>query len=78
MYGSLTGFSANNNQLWSQDSPGIAENSQGGEFFGSALASGGFDNDGFDDLAIGVPVEHNGTEPGLGAVHVLYGSLIYY
>lgn len=74
-YGSLTGISSTNNQLWHQDSPGIAENAQGGEFFGTALASGDFDNDGFDDLAIGVPVEHSGNEPGLGAVHVLYGSL---
>jgi len=74
LYGSVTGLSATNNQLWSQDSPGIAENAQGGEWFGYALASGDFDKDGFDDLAIGVPNEHSGSEPGLGAVHVLYGS----
>ncbi len=75
LYGSLTGISATNNQLWSQDSPNIVENAQGSERFGAALASGDFDNDGFDDLAIGVPLEHGGAEPGLGAVHVLYGSL---
>lgn len=74
-YGGISGISATNNQVWHQNSPGIAEIAEGSENFGSALASGDFDNDGFDDLAIGVPLEHSGSEPGLGAVHVLYGSL---
>jgi FG-GAP repeat len=71
----MTGLTSSNNQLWSQESPGIADNAQLGDRFGAALTTGDFDNDGFDDLAIGVPVEHGGVaEPGLGAVHVLYGS----
>lgn len=76
LYGSAVGLTDTNNQLWSQNSSGIAETAEGGERFGAALATGDFDNDGFDDLAIGVPNEHNGVaEPGLGAVHVLYGSV---
>jgi hypothetical protein len=39
-----------------------------------AKVSGDFDNDGFDDLAIGVPREDNGAIVDCGAVHVLYGE----
>ena len=42
--------------------------------FGSALAAGDFDNDGFADLAVGVPVEDVGSTANAGAVNVLYGS----
>lgn len=42
--------------------------------FGSAMASGDFDDDGFADLAVGVPGEKVGTHPGAGSVHVFYGS----
>jgi uncharacterized protein (TIGR03437 family) len=42
-----------------------------GDNFGFSLASGDFNNDGFDDLAIGAPGE-NGTE---GLVNVVYGSV---
>ena len=33
-----------------------------------------YNDDGYDDLAIGVPYESVGTHPGAGAVHVLYGG----
>ncbi len=42
--------------------------------FAQAKVSGDFDNDGFDDLAIGVPYEDNGAISNCGAVHVLYGE----
>lgn len=46
--------------------------------FGSALAWGDFDHDGYDDLAIGTPYEDVGTWFGnqidAGAVTILYGS----
>lgn len=38
------------------------------------MASGDFNNDGYDDLAIGVQEESVGTITGAGAVNVLYGS----
>jgi hypothetical protein len=42
--------------------------------FGSALAAGDFDGDGFDDLTVGVPDEDIGVSVDAGAVNVLYGS----
>jgi hypothetical protein len=49
---------------------GVAAN---GELFGAALASGDFNGDGFDDLAIGAPGDVvSGVSA--GSVNVLYGS----
>lgn len=48
-----------------------------GDEFGFALASGDFDDDGFDDLAIGVPGKDIAGSPAVsaaGAVQVVYGS----
>jgi hypothetical protein len=73
LYGSRQGLRAVGDQLWSQDSPGIAEAAQDDEMFGYSLAAADFDRDGFDDLAIGAPYEryHHDRD---GGVHVLRGS----
>ena len=44
--------------------------------FGSTLATGNFDGDDYDDLAIGVPGEDTGVffEADAGAVNIVYGS----
>ncbi len=42
-------------------------------FFGFSLASGDFDNDGFDDLAVGAPY-HDFGAVNAGRVYVYYGS----
>src|SRR6185369_11647957 len=42
--------------------------------FGSALAAGDFDFDGFCDLAIGIPGKDVGTEAEAGAVRIMYGG----
>jgi hypothetical protein len=69
--GGLTGAGS---QLFSQASPGVPGTPEQGDAFGQALASGDFDNDGFADLAVGVPREAIGRAGGAGAVNVLYGS----
>ncbi len=74
IYGSASGLSATGNQVWHQDVSGIGGASEVDDHFGAALASGDFDNDGFDDLAIGVPNEAIGSLVGAGAVNVLYGT----
>ena len=75
LYGSPSGLIALGNQLWHQDSPGIPGNRETNDFFGAALAAGDFNNDGFFDLAIGVPGESYGPVAGAGVLHVLYGSV---
>ena len=49
---------------------GLDGNDERNDQFGYALAPGDFDNDGYWDLAVGVP----GEEGGEGIVQVLYGS----
>lgn len=61
---------------WDQNSPGVLDTVETFDEFGSALAAGDFDADGFDDLAIGVPGENGGGAggDGQGIVQILYGS----
>jgi hypothetical protein len=74
IYGSATRLSAAGNQLWGQDRPRIAETSETNDLFGYAVAAADFDNDGFDDLAVGVPFEDLGGRANAGAVNVIYGT----
>jgi Tol biopolymer transport system component len=74
LYGSSSGLGTIGQKLWSQDTPNIAETSETGDHMGSALSAGDLNNDGYADLAIGVPAESVGTVTGAGAVNVLYGS----
>jgi hypothetical protein len=68
------GLTLENNQFWTQNSQGILDNVEPEDRFGSALAAGDFDSDGFDDLAIGVPREDVDGVNNAGAVNVLYGT----
>jgi hypothetical protein len=72
IYGSPSGLTAAGNQVWHQDSPGIANAADPFDEFAFALASGDFDGDGFWDLAAGVPGEGPPTK--MGAANVIYGS----
>ena len=72
--GSAAGLTAAGDQLWHQDSPGIQDTAEMGDQFGEAFATGDFDGDGFDDLAIGAYVDSVAAIAGAGAVNVLPGS----
>lgn len=75
LYGSREfGIRATNNQLWHQDTPGVDDWAETGDGFGSVLATGDFNGDGFVDLAIGSPREDDGLGYDAGAVNILYGS----
>ncbi len=75
IYGSASGLDGAGSQRWNQDSPGVGADPQTGDGFGSALASGDFNADGCDDLAVGVPGEDLGGNTILdaGFAMVFYG-----
>jgi hypothetical protein len=68
------GLRAARSQFFTQDSPGIADEVDGGEYFGFQLTAGDFNGDGADDLAISAPYEEVGGVSSAGVVHVLYGK----
>ncbi len=74
LFGSNNGLTADGNQWWDQDVPGIQGGAENNDGFGFSLAAGDFDGDGYDDLAIGIPWEDIITAVNGGAVQVLYGS----
>jgi hypothetical protein len=74
VYGSADGLAADGDQIWHQDSEGVEGDAEENDDFGEALATGDFNDDGFDDLAIGAPGEDVGALNSAGAVNVLYGS----
>jgi len=74
LYGSAGGLTGSGSQLFYQGASGVPGNLEAQDLFGSELSSGDFDNDGFGDLAVGVPDEAIGSDRFAGAVDVLYGS----
>ncbi|MES4890058.1 FG-GAP repeat protein [Streptomyces sp. NPDC096012] len=61
-------------QAVSQSTAGVPGDSEAGDRFGQAVATGDLDGDGYDDAVVGAPGEdEDGTEDA-GRVTVLYGS----
>ena len=76
LFGSrASGLKTTGAQLWTQNSVNILGMSEAGDHFGSALATGDFNNDHHIDLAIGVPNEAVGAISDAGAVNVIYGAI---
>jgi hypothetical protein len=72
IYGSSSGLSATegrSDQLVQQLSGG-----EDGDLFAASVSVGDYDDDGNDDLAIGIPGKDSGSLQDTGAVHVLEGS----
>ncbi|RJL32127.1 FG-GAP repeat protein [Bailinhaonella thermotolerans] len=59
---------------FTQNTPGVSGKAEAGDGFGSDLAAGDFDGDGYDDLAVGVPGEGLGKSPGAGMVALFRGG----
>jgi FG-GAP repeat len=74
IYGSTSGLTSTGNQFWTQDSPFVK--GQAGKFDAMGRAETGldFNNDGYDDLAIGVPGEPVQGQVAAGDVNVLFGG----
>jgi hypothetical protein len=75
LYGSAVGIQAADpdDQLWSQDSPGVRDRAEKDDRFGRALTAGDFNGDGWPDLTVDAPMECFRLVCG-GAVSVLYGA----
>ena len=63
IYGAPAGLTATGDSLWHQDVVGIAGVAVAGDSLGAALATGDFNGDGIDDVAVGA----FGNANGLGA-----------
>ena len=74
IYGSVDGLTSIGDQLWTQDSAGIADTAEAGDVFGIAVECGDFNNDGYADLVIASVLEHVGAISDAGAIHLLFGS----
>ncbi|MEM9557847.1 MAG: FG-GAP repeat protein [Acidobacteriota bacterium] len=75
IYGGPGGLSGDGDQFLHQDLGDLTTALETGDLFGGALAVGDLDNDGVDDLVVGVPGENVSTVENGGMVHVLYGSI---
>lgn len=74
IYGGGSGLTTTGDQLFDQDNATTGSYTEADDWFGAALAVGDFNNDGYDDLAIGAPYEDLGTTVDAGAVLVLFGA----
>jgi hypothetical protein len=68
------GWSSRPDVIIHQDISGVQNAADPGDRFGAAVVAGDFDGNGYDDLAVGVPGEDDGTVLDVGMVHVFYGS----
>jgi hypothetical protein len=77
VYGSAAGLNAGDgavidDQVWHRQLGGVS--AEPDDWYGAAVAMGDFNNDGYDDLAIGIPGATINGQAGAGAVQIFYGS----
>jgi glucose/arabinose dehydrogenase len=72
--GSVSGITPGGDRIIHQDSEGIRGRSQPGDNYGSAVAVGDIDGDGFADLVSGVPGEDQAGISNTGAMSVIFGK----
>ena len=74
LYSNGSSFSNSNDKEWHQARAEFGQTANNYDSYGEALAVGDFDNNGYDDLAIGIPGETVNGKSDAGAVRILYGS----
>ena len=76
LYGSAAiGLSTTGRQFWSQPAS-RTDAAEEGDHFGSSLAAGDFNGDGFSDLAVAASGESVGDARFAGAVSIIHGSAV--
>ncbi|GHC89908.1 hypothetical protein GCM10007079_35750 [Nocardiopsis terrae] len=73
-YGSDSGLINDRSQSIHEDSAGIPGDVVKDEIFGYSLATGDLNNDGYDDLAIGQPLDSANGKPNAGTARIVFGS----
>jgi hypothetical protein len=56
-YGTSAGLPPSSDTFFAESTPGVPEEVEDQDWFGYSLACGDFDDDGFDDQAVGTPGE---------------------
>lgn len=74
LYGSASGLTTTFDQLFYQGAAGVMGTAAYRDRFGASLAAGDFNQDGYDELAVGVPGEGLGVDYSSGAVQYFFGS----
>ncbi|NTV04631.1 hypothetical protein HGA89_06970, partial [bacterium] len=72
LYGSAAGLTADGDDLWYEGALGATAAVD--DFFSTALASGDFNGDGADDLAVSATGRQVGSSTNAGVVYVIFGS----
>jgi hypothetical protein len=75
LYGSSSGLKTSSKQVISQNTAGVPDSAESSDLFGSAVSTADLDQDGYDDLIVGVTGEDSvegGAETGL--VQVVWGG----
>ncbi|MFE7830070.1 FG-GAP-like repeat-containing protein [Streptomyces nigrescens] len=73
-YGSSSGISAARHKTTSQSSSGVPGASETSDRFGTELAHGDLNNDGYGDLVVGTPLEDVSGDVDGGSVTILWGG----
>ncbi|MET9390687.1 FG-GAP-like repeat-containing protein [Streptomyces sp. NPDC006624] len=74
LYGSSSGVSATRRTVIHQNSASVPGAAESGDLFGSNLAAGDLDRDGYSDLVVGASNEAIGDRDGVGSATVLWGG----
>ncbi|MBL8766834.1 MAG: FG-GAP repeat protein [Planctomycetes bacterium] len=69
-----TGLDASATSVWNRTQFFVNGTTQTSLYFGKELVCGDFDDDTFDDLAVGVPGQNSGAISGCGAVQIFPGT----